>query len=52
MEKDYVGVVYAKTNFYKERELWLRPRVSGPLLGETKLWPSMDSTSNATTWQP
>jgi hypothetical protein len=31
-----------KSNFCKERELWLRPRVCRLLLEVTKSWPSMD----------
>jgi hypothetical protein len=41
-----------KSNFREERELWLRLRISGLLLGETKSWPSMGSISNVATWQP
>jgi hypothetical protein len=31
-----------KSNFYEERELWLRLRVCRLLLEATKSWPSMD----------
>jgi hypothetical protein len=30
-----------KPNFCEELELWLHPRVSRLLLGQTKSWPSM-----------
>jgi hypothetical protein len=42
----------SKPNSCEERELWLCPRVSGLLLEEMKLWPSMDSTSDVAMWQP
>jgi hypothetical protein len=45
--RDSIGVSNseeAKSNSCAEHELWLRPRVSGLVLGETKSWPSMGST--------
>jgi hypothetical protein len=38
-----------KPNFYEKCELWLRPRVSGLQMGETKSWQSMGSTSDVAT---